>query len=86
MRRIILSISFMALLAALWGLWQCRFERTQGLPVWRLNDLRESAPPVPGIEWLGTEDHPMVRVTVAVGTYLSHRLVERANRTLENAR
>ena len=25
-------------------------------------------------------------LTVAVGTYLSHLLVERANRTLENAR
>ncbi len=64
MRRIILSISCVALLAALWGLWQCRFERTQGFPVWRLIDIRENAPPVPGVEWLGTEDHPIMRVAV----------------------
>ncbi|MEI6178034.1 MAG: hypothetical protein WCS43_14170 [Verrucomicrobiota bacterium] len=64
MRRTILSISFVALLVALWGLWQCRYERTQGFPVWRLTDIRENAPPVPGVGWLGTEDHPIVRVTV----------------------
>ena len=64
MRRIILSISCLALLAALWGLWQHRYERTQGLPVWRINDIRENAPPVPGIEWLGSGDHPIVRVAV----------------------
>lgn len=63
MRRIVLSISCIALLAALWGLWQYRYERTQGFPVWRLIDIRENAPPVPGIEWLGSEDHPLLRVT-----------------------
>jgi len=64
MRRLILSISCVALLVALWGLWQNRYERTQGFPVWRLIDIRKNAPSVPGIEWLGSEDSPSARVTV----------------------
>jgi hypothetical protein len=64
MRRIILLISFITQLAVLWGMWQSRYERTQGYPTWRLTDIRENAPPVPGVKWLGTADHPIVRVTV----------------------
>jgi hypothetical protein len=64
MRRVCLLGSFLALVAALCSLWAVRFERAPGLPNWRLADLRASSPPIPGVEWTGSQDHPILRLRV----------------------
>lgn len=58
MRRVHLLGSFIALLAALLALWAYRFERSPGLPVWTLADLKAATPQIPGVEWTGPADQP----------------------------
>ena len=48
----------MLLLAALYVLWQHRFERSPEFPSCHLADLRAGNPPFPGAEWRGTESQP----------------------------
>lgn len=64
MRRALLSGSFLVLLAVLCALWAYRYERCAGSRVWRLADLRDAAPPVPGVVWTGAPDQPLIRVRV----------------------
>ena len=64
MRRLTLFGTFALLLAALFGLWQYRFERSPGYPSVRLSDLRKIASPTPGVEWLGPETAPGLRLRV----------------------
>lgn len=64
MRRLVLTGSFIFLVAAVLGLWQFRFERAPGLPLWQLSDLRSQSVPSPGIEWTGTADAPGLRLRV----------------------
>ena len=64
MRRVILAGSFLILLAILFVLWQNRFERTLGHPVLTLADLRVLAQPTPGVEWLGSDEAPRLRLRV----------------------
>lgn len=76
MRRIYLMGSFVALVAALWGLWTFRFQCSPDLPTWRLADLRAAASPVPGLEWLGSSDQPKLRLKVdAANPRVAARLV-----------
>lgn len=75
MRTFLLLGSFVALVAALWAMWNGRFERIPGAPVWHLADLR-SAPQLPGVEWAGTPAHPVLRVRVdAANPRVAARLV-----------
>jgi hypothetical protein len=64
MRRTLLSGSFLALLVALGALWAFRFECVPEFPTWQLADLRTLAPPVPGVDWLGPPDNPLLRLRV----------------------
>ncbi len=67
MRRCLLTIAFFALSGALWLLWQTRYERVPGFPVLTLEDLRESAPPLPGIEWRGAGRETVMRISLPAG-------------------
>lgn len=58
MRRLILPGTFLLLLAALYVLWQHRFERSPEFPSCHLADLRAGNPPFPGVEWRGTASQP----------------------------
>jgi hypothetical protein len=64
MRRLILLGTWVLLLGALYALWQHRFERSPGHPTVRLSDLRATASPAPGVEWLGSESDPRLRLRV----------------------
>ncbi len=64
MRRLTLTGTFLLLLGALYGFWQHRFERAPGYPTVRLSDLRAIASPAPGVEWLGPETYPRLRLRV----------------------
>lgn len=64
MRRLTLLGTFVLLLGALYGFWQHRFERAPGYPTVRLSDLRAIASPAPGVEWLGPETRPRLRLRV----------------------
>lgn len=64
MRPLTLAGTFVLLLAALYGFWQHRFERSPGYPTLRLSDLRTTASPSPGVEWLGPETGPRLRLRV----------------------
>lgn len=64
MRRLILPLTFLSLVAAVGFLWQYRFERSPGLPTIRLADLRAATPQPPGAEWLGSEARPRLRLRV----------------------
>lgn len=64
MRRLTLLGTFVLLLGALYGFWQHRFERLPGSPTLRLSDLRAIAGPAPGVEWLGPETAPRLRLRV----------------------
>jgi len=76
MRRLCLTGSFLALLAAACALWTFRFERVPGMPVWRLADLRAIAPMIPGLEWIGPQENPVLRVRVdAANSQVAARLV-----------
>lgn len=54
----------MILLGALYGLWQHRFECSPEYPTVRLSDLQAIAGPAPGVEWLGAESDPRLRLRV----------------------
>ena len=64
MRRLTLLGTFVLLLGALYGFWQHRFERAPGYPTVRLSDLRAIASPAPGVEWLGPDSGPRLRLRV----------------------
>ena len=64
MRRLTLAGTFLVLLAALFLLWQYRFERSPEFPTYHLADLRAAASPSPGVEWLGPETLPKLRLRV----------------------
>jgi hypothetical protein len=65
MRRAILAASFAALVAAVGLLWAFRFEHCPALPSWNLADLKVASPEIPGIEWLGPQDNPRLKVAVS---------------------
>ncbi len=67
MRRVTLSGTFLILLGVLYFLWQHRFERSPDFPTLRLADLRALATPVSGVEWLGPDLQPTLRLRVNPG-------------------
>jgi hypothetical protein len=67
MRRCLLIIAFIALSGGLWLLWQARYERVPGFPVLTLENLRNNAQPIPGMEWCGVGENTKVRLTVRAG-------------------
>ena len=67
MRRILLAVSFLALLAALVLMWAHRYQRTPGLPVWQLADLRQHVPEMAGLSWGGTQESPVLRLERSAG-------------------
>jgi hypothetical protein len=64
MRRLYLSGSFIALLVSLCSLWAYRFQRVPELRTWRLTDLCAATPELPGVEWIGSPDHPSLRLKI----------------------
>jgi hypothetical protein len=64
MRRFALFAAFCALSGLLCLMWASRYQRSAGLPTWRLADLRQSSPQIPGITWSGSEKSPALRVSV----------------------
>ena len=64
MRRFILLGTFLLLVTGIYFLWQHRFERSPGFPTVRLADLRATSLPPPGVEWLGPETQPRMRLRV----------------------
>lgn len=64
MRSLTLAGIFLLLLGALYGLWQHRFERVPEFPTLRLSDLRATANPSPGVDWLGPETGSGLRLRV----------------------
>lgn len=64
MRRVLLFGSFLVLAAALVLMWNHRYERVAGLPDWNLAKLRQDVPEVPGVEWLGSPENPVLRLRV----------------------
>jgi hypothetical protein len=67
MRRFLLPLTFLILVAAIGFVWQDRFERSPGFPTIRLADLRSAIRPSPGVEWLGPAMHPRLRLRVDPG-------------------
>lgn len=63
MRRFALLGSFVALVAAIFYLWQQRFERSPQFPTYRLADLKAMTAPVAGVEWLNTGCNPRIRLS-----------------------
>jgi hypothetical protein len=63
MRRLTLPGTFLILLAAIFFLWQHRFERSADVPTLRLDDLA-STPLPPGAEWLGPATQARLRLRV----------------------
>ncbi|HEX7262454.1 MAG TPA: hypothetical protein VF258_11670 [Luteolibacter sp.] len=61
MRRLILPGTFLILLAAVFFLWQYRFERSAGVPTLCLADLTATPLP-PGAEWLDSKIQPKLRL------------------------
>ncbi|MBC8128103.1 MAG: VanZ family protein [Gloeobacteraceae cyanobacterium ES-bin-144] len=68
MRGCVIFGSLVALIVMLFALWAFRFERTSGLPTWRLADLRTASPTVESIEWTGSQDSPRIRMAVNFGS------------------
>lgn len=64
MRRLILPLTFLTLVAAIYLLWQHRFERSPGFSTLRLADLRAKHEQLPGVEWSGPESQPRLRLRV----------------------
>lgn len=64
MRRLILGVSFLALIGITCLLWAFRFERVEGLPIWGLPEIRSSAVEIPGMEWLETSNGSALRAFV----------------------
>lgn len=67
MRRVLLVGSFVALVAALLGMWNHRYQQSAGAPSWKLADLRQIAPELPGLTWGGTPESPSLRLKRAAG-------------------
>ncbi len=67
MRRILLAVTFVALVAALVLLWAHRYQRADGLPRWQLADLRQDAPELAGLSWGGTLESPVLRLKRSAG-------------------
>lgn len=67
MRRILLALSFVALVAALVLLWSHRYQRTAGLQALRLADLRPDAPEMTGLSWGGMAESPKLRIERSAG-------------------
>ena len=66
MRRVVLAITFLLLIAGLFLLWSDRFELVPDAPSLNLADLREISPRLPpGAEWLGSGDQPALRLRYA---------------------
>lgn len=51
-------------MAAVFCLWQHRFERSSEFPVINLAELRSNALTIPGLEWAGDESPPKLRICV----------------------
>ncbi len=67
MRRAYLVGSFLALVAAVHGLWSFRFERVPDTGPCSLADLRAEVPEAPGIRWSGTAGNPSLRLNRGEG-------------------
>lgn len=67
MRRVFLVGSFLALLAAVYGLWSFRFEMVPDSRTWSLADLRVGVPEVAGVSWGGTSENPSLRLELPEG-------------------
>jgi hypothetical protein len=66
--RLITSIgSFLALVAAVYFLWQCRFERAEGISKVDLEDLQNISKPVPRVAWRASESGPLIQLKVVQG-------------------
>lgn len=70
MRRLILSGGFLILLAAVFLLWQNRFERSPDFKPVRLDDLRSSQPLPVGVEWVRRDNEPAIRLKPGAVTHL----------------
>lgn len=64
MRRLIFFSTFSLLLAALFFLWQFRFERVSEYPTLHLGDLRRHSQLPPGALWVGTDAQPILRLSI----------------------
>lgn len=64
MRRLTHFGTLGVLMAALYFLWQYRFERSPGDPTIRLSELRKINSLPSGAQWLGPEVHPLLKLTV----------------------
>lgn len=64
MRRLTLCGTFGVLLAALYFLWQYRFERSPNDLTIRFSELHSINSLPPGAEWQGAEDQPLLRLRV----------------------
>lgn len=62
MRGFALLVTFFGLVAGLFVLWQHRFERSPDFPTYRLANLRESHTPAEGVEWIGPESNPGIKL------------------------
>jgi hypothetical protein len=64
MRRFTLLGTFFALVAALFFLWQYRFERSPGVPSFRLGDLKTQVNQPAGVIWAGPDSDPTLKLRV----------------------
>ncbi|MEO7101657.1 MAG: hypothetical protein ABI162_20065 [Luteolibacter sp.] len=64
MRRFTLLGTFFVLMAAVFFLWQYRFERSADFPTYRLSDLRKGSMLGSGAEWIDSEKGPKLRLRV----------------------
>lgn len=63
MRRMVVAVTFLLLIAGLLWLWSARFERVTDVPSLNLADLRGISPSLPpGAEWLGGRAQPALRL------------------------
>lgn len=59
--------TFVVLLAALYFLWQSRFERSENYATLHLGDLRNTVSLPKGVEWFDSKDGPGIRLSVRPG-------------------
>ena len=67
MRHLTLIGSFLGLVAAVYFLWQYRFERAGGISRVNLEDLQEISKPALGVEWQSSKTGPEIRLRVTPG-------------------
>lgn len=67
MRLPTLLATFVLLVVSLGALWAFRFERIEGLPTWRLTDLKPSLPAIRGVDWTGDGTNPSVNLSRKAG-------------------